>query len=176
MQSDVRIVKDHASGAIGRIVELHGSYYRRYGFGPFFEDKVARELTAFLGRGDAQRDGLWLALLDDEVHGAIAIDGLHAGADAAHLRWFIASDSLRGSGAGNALLSAALDFCRAREYPRIRLWTFAGLDAARHLYEKHGFYLVRQQRGAQWGAEVDEQCFEWPRPTQHTERTEESDG
>ena len=31
--------------------------------------------------------------------------------------------------------------------------------AARHLYEKHGFKLVRTQRGSQWGKEVNEQRF-----------------
>jgi hypothetical protein len=43
----------------------------------------------------------------------------------------------------------------------VYLWTFEGLDAARHLYEKSGFRLALQKRGAQWGAEVNEQRFEW---------------
>ena len=38
--------------------------------------------------------------------------------------------------------------------------TFEGLDATRHLYEKAGFRLVEQQKGAQWGTEVNEQRFE----------------
>jgi len=58
------------------------------------------------------------------------------------------------------LLTAALQFCQARRYDRVYLWTFEGLDAARHLYEKSGFRLVHQQRGAQWGTEVNEQRFE----------------
>jgi hypothetical protein len=40
------------------------------------------------------------------------------------------------------------------------LWTFEGLNAARHLYEKHGFRVTRQQLGNQWGSEVNEQRFE----------------
>jgi hypothetical protein len=39
------------------------------------------------------------------------------------------------------------------------LWTFAGLDAARHLYEKFGFRLAQEQIGEQWGAKVNEQKF-----------------
>jgi hypothetical protein len=37
--------------------------------------------------------------------------------------------------------------------------TFKGLDAARHLYEKHGFSLVHEVPGTQWGTEVIEQEF-----------------
>jgi hypothetical protein len=51
-------------------------------------------------------------------------------------------------------------FCRLRQYQRVYLWTFEGLNAARHLYEKFGFRLAFQQRGTQWGAEVNEQRFE----------------
>lgn len=35
-----------------------------------------------------------------------------------------------------------------------------GQYAARHLYEKHGLRLVRQEPGNQWGHVVNEQRFE----------------
>ena len=47
----------------------------------------------------------------------------------------------------------------ALEVPRVELWTFAGLDAARHLYESQGFALVEEQEGARWGRVVREQRF-----------------
>ena len=114
----------------------------------------------FLRRYDGARDGIWLALADGRIEGSIAIDGVEAGAEGAHLRWFIVSDALRGNGAGGKLISTALDFCRVRKYRTVYLWTFEGLNAARHLYEKHGFRMTRQQRGKQWGSEVNEQRFE----------------
>jgi GNAT superfamily N-acetyltransferase len=148
-------------GCIGRIAELHATYYHRHaGFGIYFEGKVAREMSEFCERYSEERDGLWLALDEGRIEGSIAIDGSHAGRDGAHLRWFITSDIVRGTGIGTALLTSAIEFCRERRYGRIYLWTFEGLDAARHLYEKHGFSLVRQQTGTQWGAEVNEQYFE----------------
>jgi GNAT superfamily N-acetyltransferase len=159
----VEIENGYIPGAIGRIVELHGAFYaRRAGFGLYFESKVARELCEFLERYDEGRDGLWLALQDGRVEGSIAIDGTRAGTEGAHLRWFIVSDSLRGCGTGPRLLEKALDFCRARGYEKVYLWTFGGLDAARRLYERSGFRLTTGQRGAQWGIEVDEQRFELP--------------
>ena len=80
------------------------------------------------------------------------------------MRWFIMSDALRGKGAGNQLMDAAMDFCRSRGYKRVYLWTFEGLNPARHLYEKNGFRLVEQHKGNQWGREVNEQRFELELP------------
>lgn len=159
--SEITLVRGHVPGAMGRVVELHGAYYHRHwGFGLFFEAKVATELSAFLTRYDEARDGFWTVLVDGRVEGAIAIDGLHAADPGAHLRWFIVSDALRSRGAGNLLLDAAMGFCRDKGYSKAFLWTFEGLSAARHLYEKAGFTLVEERRGAQWGIEVREQRFE----------------
>lgn len=158
---DTSIHKGYLPGCIGRITEMHACFYAAHaGFGLYFESRVARELAVFCELYDDARDGLWLVMLDGEVEGAIAIDGLHADTEGAHLRWFITSDRLRGMGAGARLLATALDFCDARRYDRTYLWTFDGLQAARHLYEKHGFRLVQQQPGRQWGTEVLEQRFE----------------
>jgi len=152
--------RGYLPGCIGRIAELHASYYAAaVGFGVQFEAKVASELAAFCLACDPSRDGLWLAVEDGRVEGSIVIDGSHAAADGAHLRWFITSDALRGKGAGNALLDAAMRFCDDAGYGRVTLWTFDELHAARHLYEKHGFRLQLTQRGAQWGKEVNEQMF-----------------
>jgi len=96
----------------------------------------------------------------DRVEGSITIDGIHGDDNGAHLRWFIMSDALRGKGAGNKLMDTAVEFCRDRNYGRVYLWTFEGLDAARHLYEKAGFELAEQFSGNQWGTEVTEQRFE----------------
>ena len=157
----LEILQGYRPGAIGRITELHGSYYQKHtGFGVFFESRVASELAEFVRRYDSSRDGMWLALCDDQIEGSIIIDGAAASAAGAHLRWFIVSDAARGKGAGNQLMQAALDFCRQRHYPKIYLDTVAGLEAARHLYEKYGFRLISEQRGCQWGAEAVEQRFE----------------
>jgi GNAT superfamily N-acetyltransferase len=157
----IKIRRGYAPGAIGRIVELHGSYYHgNWGFGAFFESKVAGGLAEFMIRYDDQRDGFWTASVNGRIEGGIAIDGIHATHEGAHLRWFIVSDAFRGQGVGRRLIDVAMNFCRDKNYPRIYLWTFAGLHAARHLYDQAGFLLVEQHRGAQWGTEVEEQRFE----------------
>ena len=159
--SKSRIEKGYIPGSIGRIAEIHGVYYHEHwGFGPFFEAKVASELAEFIGRFDDKRDGLWTASLRGRIEGSIAIDGIHAEDMGAHLRWFIVSASLHGGGIGSRLITAATRFCGNRGYRRIYLWTFEGLDPAKHLYEKNGFKLMEQRRGTMWGTEVKEQRFE----------------
>jgi GNAT superfamily N-acetyltransferase len=154
------LISGYIPGTIGRIAELHSTYYaQHWGFGLYFEAKVATEMSAFLKAYDAQRDGLWTVVNGDRVEGGIVIDGSHAWDKGAHLRWFILSDALRGSGWGRHLITTAVDFCIEKKYPQIYLWTFEGLHAARHLYESAGFHLVQQHNGRQWGLEVNEQRF-----------------
>ena len=87
---EILIHKGYLPGAIGRIAELHGRYYSaNWGFGSFFEAKVARELADFVDRYDSERDGFWTATKDGRVQGSIVIDGIDAPTKGAHLRWFI---------------------------------------------------------------------------------------
>lgn len=155
------IISGYIPGAIGRITELHATYYSRHaGFGLFFESKVASEMSEFLNRYEEKQDGFWVAVAGEEIIGSIAIDGIRARSDGAHLRWFIVAPDHQGQGVGNLLLGKALDFCRRSGLRRVYLWTFAGLDAARHLYERQGFVMCRENKGEQWGAMVKEQMFE----------------
>lgn len=159
--SNIEIKDGYVPGSIGRIAELHGTYYHKHwGFGLFFEAKVATGLSIFLERYEKNRDGFWTVSVGERVEGAIAIDGIDAEGKGAHLRYFIVSNVLRGKGVGGQLINTAINFCRNKNYQRIYLWTFEGLDAARHLYEKMGFVLVEQFQGMQWGKQVNEQRFE----------------
>ena len=153
-------ISGYVPGAIGRIAEMHARYYSdHWRFGKYFEAKVATELSEFIGRFDEQKDGFWTACSDNRVQGSIIIDAIKCDAEGAHLRWYIVSDTLHGQGIGSRLLSTAMDFCRERQYKRVFLWTFKGLDPARHLYDKSGFKLVHEQQGSQWGTSVTEQKY-----------------
>jgi len=155
------ILEGYIPGAIGRMVELHATYYsEHWGFGLFFEVKVATEISQFLCRFDPARDGFWTLCKNDRIEGGIAIDGVKAETIGAHLRWFILSQEVRGCGFGNRLLGKAVSFCKTNLYKKVYLNTFEGLHPARHLYEKFGFRLVFQNEGTQWGTRVIEQKFE----------------
>jgi DNA-binding MarR family transcriptional regulator/N-acetylglutamate synthase-like GNAT family acetyltransferase len=159
-QDTIEIARGYRPGVVGRVAEMHGRYYATHeGMGWFFESRVAAGLAEFTGRADRPRNGLWTAWRNGCAVGAIAIDGEDLGDDRAHLRWFIVDDSVRGLGVGRRLLDEAVSFCDAEGFVEIQLWTFSGLDAARHLYESCGFALAEEWLGTQWGREVREQRF-----------------
>lgn len=148
-------------GAIGKITELHAKYYNKHAqFGLFFEVKVASEMAEFLSRFNQKYDGFWVAKTKEEIIGSITVDSIETDSKGAHLRWFIVSSEYHGQGIGNKLLQNAIHFLKEKKIQHAYLWTFAGLDAARHLYEKFGFKLTQEQEGDQWGVIVREQKFE----------------
>jgi hypothetical protein len=45
-------------------------------------------------------------------------------------------------------MQEAMSFCEQKRFKRVYLTTFAGLNAARHLYEKFGFRLCHEEDGS----------------------------
>jgi len=161
ISEDIQFVTGYNPGLVGRVTELHANYYlRHWGFTAFFETRVATEMSEFINRYDDTRDCTWSAVVDGRIEASITIDGIDASGKGAHLRWFIASDKLRGKGIGARLIDLAMGFCRQKGYRKVFLHTFKGLEPARHLYEKHAFMLVESRPGDQWGTRVEEQCYQ----------------
>jgi len=148
-------------GAVGQITWLHAIYYfEHWGFNVSFETQVGREFSTFVAAMRPGRDGLWVAADMGQLAGSIAIDGSAAPPlEGARLRWFIVAPGLQGQGLGRRLLRQAVAFCDAAGFAQVFLWTFRGLDAARHLYEAEGFRLEEEHRVAQWGTTIMEQRF-----------------
>jgi DNA-binding MarR family transcriptional regulator/GNAT superfamily N-acetyltransferase len=153
-----QIVEGYQPGCIGDVASLHARYYSQHsGFGVFFEKKVATELAEFAESLPAPNKALWLYVDNGRSLASLAIDGDEA-AGVAHLRWFIVDDSLRGSGIGRRMIAHAMAFVD-EHFDETYLWTFKGLEAARHLYESFGFKLTDEVNGSQWGTTVIEQRF-----------------
>jgi len=150
---------------IGRTVDmLHGYMNRHFNFGVKFESRIIRDMVEFISRIESPRNEIWHAKLGNQIVGSISIDGEDLGHELAHLRWFTVSGEARGSGVGNSLLTEALKFCDRQDYRETHLWTVKGLNAARKLYLRHGFELVEEYQGDQWGSEVTEHRFVRIRP------------
>lgn len=155
------VICGYIPGAVGRITAMHGEYYsRHWNFGLFFETKVATELSALLTHKHADRSGFWIAVCNDIIAGGIAIDGNQKEQHEARLRFFIVSEDYQGMGIGSLLMEKAVSFCKEKKFAKVHLSTFAGLDAARHLYEKWGFRLTEEKEDCTWGVTVKEQIFE----------------
>jgi GNAT superfamily N-acetyltransferase len=148
------IVSGFMPGALGRVVEMHGRYYAAaWGFGASFEAEVAAELAEFCRRYDPARDGIWLACRGERIVASVALD--HAGeGGAARVRWFIAEPDQQGAGIGRRLFDDLLAFAEATGQRHLYLWTFAGLAAARRLYDRAGFLLTEESLDTGWGPPV----------------------
>lgn len=153
------ISTDYRPGLLGEIARAHARYYaKHWGFGRFFETKVASEGAAFLDRMGAG-DLCLSAWRGEDFAGSLIVDrhDPDAAEGWAHLRWFIVTE--RGGGLGGELMARATAFLDQHAAPCF-LTTFKGLDPARRLYEKHGFRLVDERPTTTWGATVSEQRFE----------------
>jgi DNA-binding MarR family transcriptional regulator/RimJ/RimL family protein N-acetyltransferase len=158
--TDVVVHEGYRPGVIASVAHLHASFYsKNYGFGAVFERKVATEMSEFMARIDKPMNTTFSAYLDDEFFGSVSLDGEDLGEGTCHLRWFIVSPRAQGMGIGSLLIEKATSFVDQLTFGRTRLWTFKGLNAARHLYEKHSFVLAHETSGTQWGTEVIEQEF-----------------
>lgn len=154
------IRQGYVPGLLGYIVQMHASYYSNaVSFGLEFETLVAQEMSEFLTRIHHPENATWVIERNGVIVGGISIDGEDLGENIGHIRWFIVDDTVRGAGFGNKLMEAAMSFVQERGFSEVHLWTFDGLKAARSLYEKHGFVLVKEQHGQTWGKEVIEQKF-----------------
>jgi len=158
------IVEGYRTGMIGDISAMHARTHGNIvGMGPAFESVVSKGMAEFMQRIANPVNNSWSVVENGAVIGSISIDGEDLGGGTAHLRWFILSEKLRGKGLGKKLLSRALKHCDDHGFDEIHLWTLKGLDTARALYERNGFYLVDEYVGDQWGKAVTEQKFVWKR-------------
>lgn len=162
--ADVVLRRGWSPGLLGWIVAEHGRYYgAEWQLGIAFEAKVAAGLCELADRLDPGRDLLLHAHAGGAPLGAIAVDGSGPGTceRGARIRYFILSGDARGRGIGRLLVGETMRFIRDAGFDRAWLTTFAGLDAARHLYEAHGFRLDHEEVDTTWGAPLTEQRFVW---------------
>ena len=140
-------------GDLGYITYLHGTIYAAENQLDFtFEGYVAAGLADFARTYDENKDRLWLAEIEDQIVGSIAIAGRATVADnSAQLRWFLVHPSARGSGLGKRLVQAAVEFCRDRRFDSIFLWTVSELLPA-HLYRAAGFRVTEEKTHEIWGS------------------------
>jgi GNAT superfamily N-acetyltransferase len=148
MTSDDIELTGYLPGALGRITELHGAYSAaHWDLGLYFEARLLQNCRFSQSLRSRPR---WCLVCESEggIIGGIFIDGGDADGEGARLRWFIIDPAYQGRGVGNRLMTEAISFCRRQHFKRVFLTTFAGLNTARHLYEKFGFRLCHEEDGS----------------------------
>jgi GNAT superfamily N-acetyltransferase len=151
-------IRESEPGDAGYVAYMHGRYYcKHHGFLAASEYYFIKHIADFVRDPDGGM--LWIAETDGITVGSAAI--VRVDSNAAQFRWFLVDENYQGIGIGSRLINTALDFCRENNYKHVFLWTFKGLDSARHLYEKVGFVLTEEKANNEWsGNTIIEQKME----------------
>ena len=153
------VLRTHRPGDIGWIVQSQGVVYNQeYGWDETFEALVAEIMAKLVKTFDHRKERIWIAEIDSERAGTVSL----AASDqhTAQLRLFFVEPWARQRGVGKMLLVECIRFARRAGYKKVRLWTQNCLDAARHLYETHGFRLVSEEDHTSFGHDLTAQVWE----------------
>jgi DNA-binding MarR family transcriptional regulator len=138
------VLRAHRAGDLGWIMERHGALYgAERGWGAPFEALVGEVCVGFLRGFDPARERCWIAERAGERLGCVFLqDG---GGDTAKLRMLLVEPAARGLGLGGRLVEECVGFARSAGYRELTLWTQSVLEAARHIYARRGFQLLRSE-------------------------------
>jgi DNA-binding MarR family transcriptional regulator/GNAT superfamily N-acetyltransferase len=153
------LLRPHQPGDMGWIIHRHGVLYaREYGWDETFEALVAEIAARFIRHFDPKRERCWIAEREGEVVGSVFL--VKKSATVAKLRLMYVEPGARGLGIGSRLVEECIRFGRLVGYRKIVLWTNSVLVAARHIYRKAGFRLVRSEPHHSFGHDLVGETWE----------------
>lgn len=153
------VLRDPQPGDMGWVVQQHGEIYaREYGWNSEFEALVAEIAARYIRTFQPEWEKGWIAELDGERVGSVFV--VRKSKTVAQLRLLILSPQARGIGLGARLTDECIGFARRKGYKKIRLWTNSHLDAARGIYAKRGFRLIRSEPFSGYGKELVGETWE----------------
>lgn len=153
------LLRDPRPGDLGWVVERHGALYaQEYRWDERFEGLVAKIVGDYTATRDPARERGWIAVQDGRRVGCVFL--VQHSRTVAKLRLLLVDPTARGQGLGARLITACVEFARAQGYRKLVLWTNSVLSAARHLYEKAGFTLVKSEPHESFGQKLVGETWE----------------
>jgi DNA-binding MarR family transcriptional regulator/ribosomal protein S18 acetylase RimI-like enzyme len=153
------VLRDPRPGDMGWVVQQHGEIYaREYGWNSAFEALVAGIAAEMIKKHDPAWERGWIAELNGERVGSVFV--VRRSKTVAQLRLLILAPRARGLGLGGRLTDECIAFARAKGYKKMVLWTNSGLTAARAIYAKRGFKLLKSEAYHDYGHDLVGETWE----------------
>jgi DNA-binding MarR family transcriptional regulator/GNAT superfamily N-acetyltransferase len=153
------LLRQHQPGDMGWIVFRQAILYaEEYGWDASYEALAAAIVAKFIENYDPKRERAWIAEKDGERVGAVFV--AKESDEVAKLRLLHVEREARGLGIGKRLVEECIRFARQAGYQKMTLWTQSILSAARDIYKKSGFQLVREEKHHSFGKDLTAETWE----------------